>query len=98
MRDMDALLTMDYPVFACGFRPNAGKALGLGEINVDLELENVKIAPGDFLFGDESGVVVIPEEFFTQVMLQTMEIKIKERNIIDMLDSGKSLSEVVGLR
>lgn len=98
VRDMDALLTMDYPIFACGFRPNAGKALGMGEINIDLELESVKIAPGDFLFGDESGVVVIPKEFFTEVILQTLQIKIKERNIVDMLNSGKSLSEVVGLR
>ena len=91
VRDLDALLTMDYPIFACGFRPNAGKALGLGEINVDLELESMNISPGDFLYGDETGVVVIPKRFF-------YEIKIKEKNITEMLNSGKSLSQVVGLR
>ena len=98
VRDLDALLYMDYPIFACGYRPNAGNALGLGEINIDLELESMKISPGDFLFGDESGVVIIPKEFFKDVMLKTFEIKIKEKNITDMLNSGKSLSEVVGLR
>ncbi|MBQ9025784.1 MAG: RraA family protein [Methanobrevibacter sp.] len=98
VRDLDALLTMDYPIFACGFRPNAGKALGLGEINVDLELESMKISPGDFLYGDETGVVVIPKRFFNEVMLKTYEIKIKEKNITEMLNSGKSLSQVVGLR
>ena len=97
VRDLDALLTMDYPIFACGYRPNAGKALGLGEINVDLELESMKISPGDFLFGDETGVVIIPEEFFTQVMEKTFEIKIKERKITNMLNSGKSLSQIIGL-
>ena len=97
VRDLDALLTMDYPIFACGYRPNAGKALGLGEINVDLELESIKISPGDFLFGDETGVVIIPKEFFTQVMEKTFEIKIKERKITDMLNSGKSLSQIIGL-
>ena len=97
VRDLDALLTMDYPIFACGYRPNAGKALGLGEINVDLELESMKISQGDFLFGDETGVVIIPKEFFTQVMEKTFEIKIKERKITDMLNSGKSLSQIIGL-
>ena len=96
VRDLDALLHMDYPIFACGFRPNAGKPLGLGENNVDLELESMKISPGDFLFGDETGVVVIPKEYFTQVMIQTFEIKAKEKNITDMLNSGMSLSQVVG--
>ena len=98
VRDLDALLNMDYPIFACGFRPNAGKALGLGEINPDLELESMKISPGDFLYGDETGVVIIPQEFFTKVMEKTFEIKAKEKKISDMLNSGKSLSQIVGLK
>lgn len=98
VRDLDALLHMDYPVFACGYRPNAGKALGLGEVNIDLNLESMTVSPGDFLFGDETGVVIIPKDFFTQVMIQTFQIKAKEKNITDMLNSGKSLSQVVGLR
>lgn len=98
VRDLDALLHLDYPIFACGFRPNAGNALGLGEINVDLDLESMKISPGDFLFGDETGVVIIPKEYFTKVMVKTLEIKIKEKNITGMLNSGMSLSQVVGLK
>ena len=98
VRDLDALLYMDYPIFACGFRPNAGSALGLGEINIDLELESIKISPGDFLYGDETGVVIIPKKLFNEVMNKTLEIKIKEKNITGMLNSGKSLSQVVGLK
>lgn len=98
VRDLDALLYMDYPIFACGFRPNAGKALGLGKINVDLLLESMEISAGDFLYGDETGVVIIPKEFFTDVMNKTFEIKLKEIEITGMLNSGMSLSQVVGLR
>ncbi|WP_407432622.1 RraA family protein [Methanobrevibacter sp.] len=98
VRDLDALLYMDYPIFACGFRPNAGKAFGFGKINVDLVLESMEISAGDFLYGDETGVVIIPEELFTQVMNKTFEIKLKEKKITDMLNSGMSLSHVVGLR
>ena len=98
VRDLDALLYMDYPIFACGFRPNAGKPFGFGEINVDLTLESMEISAGDFLYGDETGVVIIPEELFTQVMNKTFEIKLKEKKITDMLNSGMSLSQVVGLK
>ena len=97
VRDLDAILTMDYPIFACGYAPNAGKPLGLGDIGIDLNIEGMKISQGDFIFGDETGVVIIPKQFFKDVMLETLKIKIKEQNIIDLINSGKSLSQIVGL-
>lgn len=97
VRDLDAILTMDYPIFACGYAPNAGKPLGLGDIGIDLNIGGMKISPGDFIFGDETGVVIIPKQFFKDVMLETLKIKIKEQNIIDLINSGKSLSQIVGL-
>lgn len=53
-RDIDALLYIDYPVFASNFCPNAGSALGLGTVNETIEVEGIEINPGDFFFGDES--------------------------------------------
>ena len=96
-RDMDAIIDLDYPVYALDFCPNAGKALGLGEVNVDIEIDNQIIKPGDFIFGDESGVVVIPQELFEDVIIATYNIKVKENNIIKQLKSGKTLSQIVGL-
>ena len=97
-RDLDALLYMDFPVYACNFCPNAGSALGLGSLNEPIEIEGMKISPGDFLFGDESGIVVIPQELFSQVMAQTLLVKIKESGIISDISDGKTLAEIVGLK
>lgn len=97
-RDMDSLIDLDYPVYALDFLPNAGNALGLGEVNVDIELDNTIIRPGDFIFADESGVILIPKEFFKEVIIKTCQIKIKENNIIKELKSGKTLSQIVGLK
>ena len=96
-RDMDAIIDLDYPVYALDFVPNAGKALGLGEVNVDIEIDNQLIRPGDFIFADESGVVVIPQNIFEDVIIATYNIKVKENNIIKELRSGKTLSQIVGL-
>lgn len=97
-RDLDALLYMDFPVFASNFCPNAGSPLGLGSLNEPIEIEGVKISPGDFLFADESGIVVIPKELFGRVMAQTLVVKIKESGIIKDISDGRTLAEIVGLK
>lgn len=96
-RDLDALYHMDFPVFSVDSVSNAGTPLGLGKINVDVTLEDITISPGDFFFGDETGVVVIPKKLFNEVMNETLDIKIKESKIISLIDKGNSLSDIVGL-
>ena len=97
-RDLDALLYMDYPVFASNFCPNAGSALGLGTLNEPIIVEDVKINPGDFFIGDESGIVVIPKELFKKTMVATLAVKIKESKIIDDIADGKTLAQITGLK
>ena len=97
-RDLDALLYIDFPVFASNFCPNAGSALGLGRLNESILVEDTEINPGDFFFGDESGIVVIPKELFVQTMAATLGVKIKEAKIIDAISEGMTLAEIVGLK
>ncbi|WP_298501750.1 RraA family protein [uncultured Methanobrevibacter sp.] len=97
-RDLDALLYMDYPVYASNFCPNAGSPLGLGTLNEPIEVENTIINPGDFFFGDESGIVVIPRKLFAKTMVATLAVKIKEAGIIESINSGKTLGEITGLK
>lgn len=97
VRDLDALLDMDYPIFASNFVPNAGLALGLGQLNQPIDIEGNKINPGDFFFGDESGIVIIPKELFSKVMVSALGVKLKESNIVNMLGAGITLAEIVGL-
>ena len=97
-RDLDALLYMDYPVFASNFCPNAGSPLGLGTLGETISVEGIEINSGDFLFADESGIVVIPQELFARTMEATLGVKLKEAGIIRDIRSGKTLAEIVGLK
>ena len=97
-RDLDAMLYMDYPLFASNFCPNAGSTLGLGTLNESIEVEGTIINPGDFFIGDESGVVVIPQQLFAQTMIASLGVKLKESKIIEDLSDGKTLAEIVGLK
>lgn len=96
-RDLDALLYMDFPIFASNFCPNAGSALGLGTLNEEIEVEGAKINPGDFFIGDESGIVVIPQELFSKTMVAVLGVKVKESKIIKDIAQGSTLAEIVGL-
>jgi 3-hexulose-6-phosphate synthase len=96
-RDLDALLYMDFPIFASNFCPNAGSALGLGTLNEEIEVEGAKINPGDFFIGDESGIVVIPQELFSKTMVAALGVKVKESKIIKDIAQGSTLAEIVGL-
>jgi len=97
VRDLDALLYFDYPIYASNFVPNAGLALGLGTLNQPIDIEGFKINPGDFFFGDESGIVVIPQELFEETMKSVLAVKIKESNIVDKLGKGLTLAQIAGL-
>lgn len=96
-RDLDALLYMEFPIFASNFCPNAGSALGLGTLNEEIEVEGAKINPGDFFIGDESGIVVIPQELFSKTMVAALGVKVKESKIIKDIAQGSTLAEIVGL-
>ena len=98
LRDVDITRYMNFPLFALDLVPNAGIALGYGKVNPELIIDNQIIKPGDFLFGDESGVLIIPQEKFNQVILETLNIKVKESKILKLLKEGKSLSEIAGVK
>ncbi|MGL4668972.1 MAG: hypothetical protein ACRCVG_00035 [Methanobacteriaceae archaeon] len=101
-RDIDFLADFDYPVYSCFTVPNAGNPKGLGEVNCEVIIHenenNYKVLPGDFIFADINGVVIIPKESFLNVISKTLDIKIKEITIINQLNEGKSLLEITGLK
>ncbi len=96
-RDLDALKKMDYPVFSINTVPNAGKPLLEGQINPKINLDGIIVNPGDYILGDESGVVIIPQNIFEDIMNVLWEIKTSENDIIDKIAEGKSLLEILNM-
>lgn len=63
VRDIKAIRKMKFPVFAAGIGPLDSKGRGIvAEIDVPVELAGVRVVPGDLVFGDADGVVVIPQK------------------------------------
>lgn len=60
-RDYDSVLKMNYPVFSKGYNcRDVRKRATLESYNRSIKLFGVAISPGDLVFADNDGVVVIP--------------------------------------
>ncbi len=97
VRDADEIKRIDYPIFARRIVPNAGEPKGFGEINVEINIEGVKIKPGDWIVGDESGIAVIPKEKIIEIANRAVDVMEHENRIREEIKRGGTLSSVMKL-
>lgn len=97
VRDVDDIRRLNFPVFATSIVPNAGEPKGFGEINAEIQCGSQTVKPGDFIVGDDNGVVVIPKERGYEIARRAVEVEKNERRIRDEIKRGKTMSEVMYL-
>lgn len=73
IRDLQAVRALNFPVFCKGTTAVAGVKNGGGMINVPIAIGNVAVRPGDYIFADVDGVVVVPKENLGEVLGKTKE-------------------------
>jgi regulator of RNase E activity RraA len=95
VRDVRQIRAMGFPVFHGGIGPldTKGRAR-MVERDVRVECGGVSIDPGDLVFGDVDGVVVIPRSHEHAVMDLALEKVRGEDNTRDALLQGESLANV----
>lgn len=98
VRDVDDIRRLNFPVFAVSITPNAGEPKGFGEINAEIQCGGQTVKPGDFIVGDDNGVVVVPKERGYEIARRAVEVEKTERRIRDEIKRGKTLSEVMYLQ
>lgn len=94
VRDVDDIRKMQFPLFARATCPNAGEPKGFGEINAEISCGGQAVRPGDWIIGDESGVVVLPRERAYEIARRALEVKKNEERIREEIQRGSTLSQV----
>jgi 3-hexulose-6-phosphate synthase/6-phospho-3-hexuloisomerase len=61
IRDTRDIVRLGLPVFATHVCAQAGEPKGLGEIGGTLRIQGLDVRPGDWIVGDEDGIVVVPK-------------------------------------
>ncbi len=96
VRDTEKVLGLDFPVF-CKYKTSSGM-LGRFRIHAyqkPILIGNVTIYPGDVIFGDIDGVIVVPREHAYEVLIRSEAIKRDEVQIKEWVLSGMLPTEVV---
>ncbi|HJJ92200.1 MAG TPA: bifunctional hexulose-6-phosphate synthase/ribonuclease regulator, partial [Methanocorpusculum sp.] len=97
IRDWDDIITLNIPVFATSVQPNAGEPKGFGDIGTEILCCGQIVRPGDWLIGDQSGVVVIPRERAYEVARRAVEVLKTETRVREEIRRGETLGSVAQL-
>lgn len=94
-RDTNGIVEMNFPVFCHGSYAQDQRNRGcVVDFRIPLDIHGVRVNPGDIVFGDIDGVVILPQEIETTVVSHALEQVKKEKTAKKLLLGGASAESV----
>ncbi|MGP7988221.1 MAG: orotidine 5'-phosphate decarboxylase / HUMPS family protein, partial [Desulfobaccales bacterium] len=97
IRDSGDIIKLGFPACSRLVMPNAGEPKGFGEIGVPIRVGGVKVESGDWVLGDDDGVVVLPRTLAVEYANRAMDVLEKENRLREEIKAGSTLAQVADL-
>jgi len=94
IRDTMNIRSVKFPAFASLVCPVAGEPKGQGMIGVPVNIGGQYIRTGDWIVGDDDGVVVIPQEKIVEVANRAQVVVERENREMTEIQDGSTLGRV----
>ncbi len=94
IRDIDDILDLGFPAFARSCVPNAGEPKGYGGIGIEIKIGGQVVKTGDWIIGDENGLIVVPKEKAVEVANRALAVHENENRTREEIRRGSTLSKV----
>jgi len=94
IRDVAEIRKLGFPAFSKLIMPAAGEPRGWGEIGVPIKIGDIEVNTGDWIVGDDDGVMVIPQNEAVEIANRAMSWKEKESREIKEIEEGSTLGKV----
>ncbi|WP_392544145.1 RraA family protein [Oryzobacter telluris] len=94
-RDTATLAALPLPVWSTGAAPNAYPAKALPETGVPLDLDGVRVNPGEIIVGDDDGLVVGSEDELAAALDGAEAIEEREKALRARMLDGASLFDAM---
>ncbi|MHC4481325.1 MAG: RraA family protein [Planctomycetota bacterium] len=94
IRDVMNIRQMRFPAFAKLITPVAGEPKGQGMIGVPIRIGGQYVRTGDWIVGDDDGVVVIPQERAVEVANRAQSVVEREEREMAEIGDGSTLGQV----
>lgn len=94
-RDTPRILEQEWPVFSRGsYSQDAGVRSSVIDFRCLIEIQGVQIKPGDLIFGDMDGVVIIPRDVEEKVLTLALQKASAEKVVRKEIEAGASSTAV----
>ena len=95
VRDISHSRRVGYPVWATEFTPVTGKwRIETVEINGEVVVAGIRVAPGDVVFADDTGVCFIPRDRAQEVLALAKQKSAAEEAKCKAIDEGVSVADL----
>ncbi|HET6496277.1 MAG TPA: 3-hexulose-6-phosphate synthase [Thermoleophilia bacterium] len=98
IRDTPEIARLGFPAFSSKVCAHAGEPKGFGEIGVPIVVAGQTVRPGDWIVGDDDGVMVLPREQAVELANRAMDVLERENRLRGEIDAGRTLAEVAYLQ
>lgn len=93
-RDTPQVLEQNWPVCSRGtYAQDSGVRTQVIDYRCNIEIGNVLVRPGDIVFGDVDGVLIIPKELEEVVIMRALVKARGEKNVRKEIENGMSSTE-----
>ena len=90
-RDTLEIIDLQFPCFGYGaYAQDQGPRGKVVDYRVPIEIGNIRINPGDIIFGDVDGVLIVPQEAETEVFSKALEKVRGEQKVGQAIKGGMS--------
>jgi 4-hydroxy-4-methyl-2-oxoglutarate aldolase len=91
-RDYNEIVSLNFPTFCKGLTPydSCGRMDGKGR-DIPVVVGGIRVIPGDLIYGDVDGVVVVPQEIVDEVIARAWEKVKGESTVREELRAGASV-------
>lgn len=93
-RDTNEVLELGLPVFSLGgYSQDQGPRGKVVDYRVPVEIQGVRVRPGDIVFGDQDGVLIVPKEAEVEAFRRALEKASTENAVRTAIRNGMSTVE-----
>jgi regulator of RNase E activity RraA len=93
VRDTKAILNMGFPTFGFGSYGDSAPRYKVVDFRIPVEIGYVRVRPGDIVFGDVDGVLLVPAEAEAEVFTRALEKARGEKLVRKAIEEGSSAVE-----
>jgi regulator of RNase E activity RraA len=96
VRDAGEIEKLGFPAFCRGvYAQDQGVRGKVIDFRTTIEIEGVRIATGDLVYGDREGVLIIPREAEEEAIARALEKSRTENKVADAIRGGMSACEAL---